>query len=416
MLNRTTLSHQRQPDSAGREKNQDSAVQRRRRGYHWPGLLVVLGLFALLMLPTVAWTQSPTPTPCLMDGNLDPTFDADGRVTTPFGFGFSSDGATAVALQPDGKIVAAGIAGVLDLDFALARYNPNGSLDTTFDTDGKVTTDFGSNNDGIGAIALQPDGRIVAVGTARVGSGLNFALARYNKDGSLDPTFGTNGMVTTDFGFGGDGAKAVALQPDGKILVAGFATPIRGQLEHFALARYNPDGSLDTAFDIDGMVTTAFSSSDDSASAVVLQPDGKIVAVGGARFGGLYDFALARYNADGSLDTTFDTDGMVTTAFSSSHDQASAVVLQADGKIVAGLFAVFPDTGAKRKPTLINSESASDVKRHRRDGERTPMSLALHRTLCHPRRIITPFGRSRRTSLPPPEVQAGYSVLAAGQP
>ena len=137
-----------------------------------------------------------------------------------------------------------GFAGILD-DFALARYNTDGSLDTSFDTDGKVTTDFGAGNTRASAVAVQPDGKIVAAGEAHI-STFDFALARYNADGSLDTTFDTDGKVTTNFSSNSDVAAAVALQPDGKIVAAGSAVPIAGGSD-FALARYGtcPNAALE---------------------------------------------------------------------------------------------------------------------------------------------------------------------------
>jgi len=183
-----------------------------------------------------------------------------------------------VAVQPDGRIVTAGMK---DDDFAVARYNRDGSLDTSFDSDGKVTTDFGVAVDAARGVALHPDGRIVAAGF-----GGDFVLARYNSDGSLDTSFDSDGKLITDFG-AFNPATDVAIHPDGGIVAAGFS----GDDEFdFALARYRRDGTLDTSFDSDGKVTTNFGTSD-VAQAVAIQPDGRIVAAGVS--GG--DFALARY-------------------------------------------------------------------------------------------------------------------------
>src|SRR6266536_6144139 len=168
-------------------------------------------------------------------GALDPTFGIGGEVTTDFG---GSDSAQAVAIQSDGKILAAGLSGAGD--FALARYNADGSLDPSFGSGGKVTTDFGGFDLALG-VALQSDGKIVAAGQG--GSSFDFALARYNADGSLDTSFGSGGKVTTDFGVF-DAATAVAIQRDGKIVATG--STFSSGFQQFALARYNADGSLDT--------------------------------------------------------------------------------------------------------------------------------------------------------------------------
>lgn len=266
------------------------------------------------------------------NGSLDTTFDGDGMVTTMFGG--SWDSANAVAIQSDGKIVVAGATEYGGMVFGLARYNTDGSLDTSFSSDGKVTTQIGSgNNDRANAVVIQPDGKIVAVGEDMTNTQGNysFALARYNTDGSPDSTFGTNGQLITDFTTGEDKAYGVVLQPDGKIVAAGSA-----QYNKFALARYNSDGSLDTSFDGDGMALTTLGTGFNGAKAVALQSDGKIVAAGSTRITVWDDFAVVRYNTDGSLDTSFSSDGKVTTGIGSSRDYINALVIQPDGKILVG--------------------------------------------------------------------------------
>jgi uncharacterized delta-60 repeat protein len=270
-------------------------------------------------------------------GDLDPTFDGDGKVTTDFIF---NDEAHGVAIQQDGKIVAAGLtfcqpcAGPTEPhDFALARYNGDGSLDTSFEGDGKVTTDFAANVDEAFAVAIQADGKIVAGGSAAV-SGVDFALARYNSDGSLDPTFDGDGRVTTDYGFGSSQVRALAIQADGKIVAAGYGASTAFD---FFLARYNTNGSLDTSFDGDGKVTfLGFGSTDNRANGVAIQADGKIVAAGCTSCSSSAgNFALARLNINGSRDPTFDAEGLVTTDFAGDDDRAHAIDIQADGQIVA---------------------------------------------------------------------------------
>jgi uncharacterized delta-60 repeat protein len=275
-----------------------------------------------------------------MAGDLDTTFDGDGKVTTDFAtteFGGALDRAYSVAVQSDGKIVVAGnslTGNGEQYNFALARYNANGSLDTTFDGDGKVTTDFGGGDDTAHSVAIQSNGKIVVAGKSYNGSKrFDFALTRYNANGSLDTTFDGDGKVTTDFGGGDDTAHSVAIQSDGKIVVAGYIYKVGG--DDFALARYNANGSLDTTFDGDGKVTTDFGVSLDRAYSVAIQSDGKIVVAGESYNGSKWlDFALTRYNANGSLDTTFDGDGKVTTDFGGGDDTAHSVAIQSDGKIV----------------------------------------------------------------------------------
>jgi uncharacterized delta-60 repeat protein len=232
-----------------------------------------------------------------LNGSLDPTFSGDGKQTTGSAFGEDA-GARGVAIQADGKIVAVGER-LSPNDFVLARFNPNGSLDPTFSDDGLQTTNFGGEgSDAAREVAIQADGKIVAVGSARgfFPIGRDFGLARYNPDGSLDPTFSDDGLQTTDFLFdAGDDANDVAIQADGKIVAVGVA---RGGAtgNDFGLARYNADGTLDTSFSADGRKRTNFGGSSgslpsDGANDVALLGDGRIVAVGV----GNEEFALARY-------------------------------------------------------------------------------------------------------------------------
>ena len=262
--------------------------------------------------------------------NRDGTPDGDfgtgtGKVSTDLST--AADHAYGVVVQPDGKIVAAGDS-TSGSDFAVVRYNANGTLDTTFGTGGKVTTSLGLIS-GARAMALQPDGKIVLAGSASDGTNSDFALVRYNHNGTLDRSFSGDGKVTTPVGSGNDAAYAVAVQPDGKFVVAGYSH--NGNNNDFALVRYNRNGTLDTSFDGDGKVTTAVSSGADTANAVAVRPNGKIVAAGVAN----NDFAVVRYNRNGTLDTSFDGDGKVTTAVSSGADTANAVALLPNGKIVA---------------------------------------------------------------------------------
>jgi uncharacterized delta-60 repeat protein len=270
----------------------------------------------------------------LMAGDLDTTFDGDGKVTTDFGV--NSGRAFSVAIQSDGKIV---VAGGSNSDFALARYNSNGSLDTTFDGDGVVTTDFG-NSDTAFSVAIQSDGKIVVAGFSFNGRNGDFALARYNSDGGVDYSFGSGGKVATDFSGDYDGAFSVAIQRDGKIVVAGGSDHNGSiRLHDFALARYDSNGILDPTFGSGGKVTTDFGGNDEGAKSVAIQSDGKIVVAGhSGNVGSNNYFALTRYESNGSLDTTFDGDGKVTTDFGSGFDRAYGVAIQSDGKIVVAGF------------------------------------------------------------------------------
>lgn len=272
------------------------------------------------------------------NGTLDTSFDGDGKVTDDING--DEDSANTVALQPDGKIVVAGQAvdGFFgDADFAITRYNSNGSIDTGFDVDGLVTQDFDFNFDEATGAVIQPDGRIIVAGTARIsGSGFSdddFAVVRLNSNGSLDSSFGSNGTVETDFGPGDDSVTKALLQSDGKLLVVGAAENAFGD-EDFAIARYDANGDLDTSFGLDGRLTTDFGSGNDGVIDAVLQTDGKILAVGKATVNGNADFGIARYNVNGTLDTNFGNGGKVTTDFGFGGDNAAAVMLQPNGKII----------------------------------------------------------------------------------
>ncbi|MFQ5922276.1 MAG: LamG-like jellyroll fold domain-containing protein, partial [Anaerolineales bacterium] len=262
--------------------------------------------------------------------SLDTTFGGVGYVTTDFGTG--SDHANGVAIQADGKIVVVGHMnnGTND-DFAVARYNIDGSLDTTFDGDGMVTTDLFASQDRARDVDIQSDGKIIVVGQEGPSATRDFALARYNTDGSLDTSFDTDGKVTTDFFGFGDQGREIAIQSDGKIVLVGRIH--NGVNEDFGVARYNTDGSLDTTFDGDGRVTTDING-EDRGEAVSLQTDGKIIAAGNTNFAINGDFALVRYNTDGSLDTSFDGDGIATIDVGGLSDDGEAVAVQPDGKIV----------------------------------------------------------------------------------
>jgi uncharacterized delta-60 repeat protein len=262
------------------------------------------------------------------DGSLDSSFSGDGKLTTNFTTGL--DAARDLGIQADGKIVAAGTASGQGGRFAVARFTTDGSLDTSFSGDGKATTDFTSGNDDSRDMAIQPNGRIVAVGVASAGKSGRWAVGRYNSNGSLDTSFSGDGKLTLDLPSGDDRAYGVAIQADGKVVVGGRVSRDGGS---FALVRLNSNGSLDPTFDGDGKVFTNLTTGDDYAGDVTIQPDGKILAPG--QIGGSNPkFALLRYNSDGTLDAAFDGDGMQTTDFTDGLDVARDVGIQADGRLV----------------------------------------------------------------------------------
>jgi uncharacterized delta-60 repeat protein len=255
-------------------------------------------------------------------GTLDRSFGHGGQVRTDLG--------GKLIIQDDGKIVTAStnIAGG-KFDFRLARFNTDGTVDSSFGNRGKIVFGFGANSGALlAAVAIQPDGKIVATGEAGFA---DFAVARVTPEGALDPSFGDGGKVLTDFTRASncsgcpnsrDSANALAIQRDGKIVLVG-SSDARGDTDisdhsiyDFALARYNDNGSLDSSFGRGGKVLTDFASgSSDIAEAVAVQRNGKLVVAGLRRIiaGERYDFALARYTTTGSLDATFGRGGRVAT-------------------------------------------------------------------------------------------------------
>jgi uncharacterized delta-60 repeat protein len=263
------------------------------------------------------------------NGSLDPTFGNGGTVFTNMPSAIDT-AAHAVAIQRDGKIVVVGFS--FGRDWAIVRYNPDGSLDPTFGAGGfKFVSPLGIEGDSwASAVAIQPNGKLV-VGGFTYANGLAFALIRLNANGNLDPSFGSGGALLTDMltGMGGDSrVAALAIQPSGKIVAAGYAS-IRGFYSDFALARYTDNGTLDPTFGTGGKVLTDLGGTAGIAS-LVAQTNGRIVAGGTA--GG--DFAVARYTDNGSLDQTFGAGGTVLTDLG-GYDALSAIVVQPNGKIVA---------------------------------------------------------------------------------
>jgi len=289
------------------------------------------------------------------NGSLDTSFGNGGIVTTIFPQGsYAFD----VALQPDGKIIAAGTVFVdfnpgdmSNTDFALARYKTDGSVDTTFGNGGTVTSDFFGNEDDAFSILVQPDGKIVAVGSANnATSYYDFAAVRYLSNGTIDTTFGVDGKVSTDFGVRGfDRAHSGALQADGSIVAGGFAISQNGGVQKFAVARYTSSGVLDTTFGNGGKTQIDFGSCCQSAYQVLVQSDGKIVSVGYPNTESSdSDFLLARLDSAGSLDTSFGIGGKVRTSFGNLNGGANGAALQGDGKIVAvGFQATSSRTGVE---------------------------------------------------------------------
>jgi uncharacterized delta-60 repeat protein len=316
------------------------------------------------------------------NGRLDRAFSGNGKVARGI-YGTP----TSVAIDAKGRIVVAGEYGC-DGDecpyhaAVLARYNPNGSIDRSFGPGGDVGLDLeGYDDSTFASVAIDPQGRIVVAGTASRGTPRHpgdFLLARYTSDGRPDPSFGGDGTITTDFDGGSDGAGAVAIDPQGRIVAAGGASSVHtgGRWQYkFALARYGPNGALDPSFDGDGKVTTQLEGSS-SAASVTIDPQGRILAAGSegvsAREG---HFALARYESDGGLDSSFGTGGIVSTTFGFS-DAALSVAIDSHERIVAA-----GESDGPHRASMKNFALA----RYRRDGR-------LDRSFSRNGKVKTTFG------------------------
>lgn len=262
------------------------------------------------------------------NGLLDSSFNGTGINITSFG---AIDGARDATLQQDGKAILVGFSrNSLDMDTmaCIARYTLAGSLDSTFDLDGKISFPY---NGIISAVTMQNDHKILVAGCVFNGSNLDFNIMRYNPDGQLDNSFGTAGEVITDFGFSNDNLFSVNTQADGKIIASGTSD------NECALVRYNADGSLDLSFGIGGKITTSIGGGVlDAATSTAVQSDGKIYASGFSLTpGGDGEFVLVRYDVNGYLDPSFDSDGIVTTNIVPLElDAAASMILQPDGRII----------------------------------------------------------------------------------
>ncbi|MDQ3799858.1 MAG: carboxypeptidase regulatory-like domain-containing protein, partial [Acidobacteriota bacterium] len=269
-------------------------------------------------------------------GSFDASFGSGDRVVTEIGAGRSH--ARAIAIQPDGKTVAAGYS-VNAADryfFTVVRYNVNGSLDTAFDGDGIITTDVAAGNHLAVSVLIQPDGKIAVAGIYKYNSGESaFLVVRYNADGSLDTTFDGDGIAFKKIGSNNNVVNAAALDLNGNIVLGGYSYN-NGQAD-FTLLRFSPNGSVDTSFGNNGVVVTPVETQGSNLYSLAVQSDNKIVA-GGVyllNFSGDTGFALTRYNADGSPDASFDGDGIVTSNFGPGEDNIYSIRLQPDGKIIA---------------------------------------------------------------------------------
>lgn len=265
------------------------------------------------------------------DGTRDSSFGTDGVVLT--NNGLFHDRATAVVIQPDGKIVVSGYC--FGDDFFTIRLNQNGSLDSSFGSGGKVTTDFSGQNDQAHGVHLQGDDKIVVTGWAATGpdnAGKQYAAVRYLANGSIDTSYGTNGKVLVPMGTSGDG-NGSTIQPDGKVVIAGRTLNSPG-VYGVGLVRLTTSGSLDSGFGAGGRVLTSFGPKDETLTAVAMQPDGRIVATGNAQWGSYFDTTALRLLPNGSLDGSFGSGGMLRANVSPDNDTGHALLVRPDGRIV----------------------------------------------------------------------------------
>ncbi len=300
------------------------------------------------------------PTARAEPGTVDVSFGTDGSFRTNLGGTY--DWAYATAIQPDGRILAAGVSNAQGThDFAVARYTVDRDLDPTFGANGVSLVDFGDSYDWAYAMARQPDGKILVAGVSDASGSKDFALARLGPNGSLDTNFGNGGLVTGQMrSLSADIIRGIALQPDGKIVVAGVTyddvvTP--SPHGDFMVARFLPSGQPDLGFGIGGVMTTDFSNKTyDDAYAVNLQPDGKIVLGGYTNSGsgpgvlfGADQLALARYTSQGLLDPSFGQGGKLVFDGGSLDERILALTPAKDGSLFAGGYV----NGEKRSDLLL---------------------------------------------------------------
>ena len=267
------------------------------------------------------------------NGTLDTTFGIGGQTSFPIGNDtqFPNARIYEMQLQTDGKIVAVGSArnSSTSNDFAIVRLNIDGSLDTDFSNDGKHTVNFGDYADVASHLAILPDGKIMVAGN----SGEDLGLIRLFDDGSLDSTFGTAGKMTIPTGTGSYYLRGMGWQPDGKIVTAGTSLATNSNI---ILQRFNADGTVDATFGTNGRTETDIDSGseDDPGKTILFQPDGKIIVTGEVRTGSTTYFAVLRYTNSGILDTTFSNDGQILTSFGVGFSAAYSSILQPDGKLL----------------------------------------------------------------------------------
>lgn len=286
--------------------------------------VLLMGLYSLGM-----WSFS---------GELDQSFGEQGKVITDI-FG-QTDVLRNVIIDGNGKVVVGGSATKHSLSdhFAILRYDAAGALDNSFGHQGKVITKKIAPNkeviEGIGAMGIQPDGKIIAAGRGIFHNTVGLVVLRYNHDGSLDTSFGEDGSFFTHDSSTNAYPLDLAIDASNRIIIVAAAWDITGENSAFQVIRLSPDGTLDGNFDDDGKVVTEIAPGGDVPRAVKIDKEGRIVAGG---FSGDSKFVVLRYNDDGSLDKAFAEAGIATIHFNEGGvDSLHALAIQDDGKIIVG--------------------------------------------------------------------------------
>jgi len=277
------------------------------------------------------------------NGTLDTTFDTDGKVVVNFGAGYYSDGLKVFA-EDDGKITVAGSAATTAVNnFALTRYNVNGTLDTAFEGDGMALTPFATGDDYtmINSVIRQPDGKFIVLCKPPyfLLESSDLIIRRYNASGTVDTAFGTGGKTSATFDSGANEVESAAITAEGKIVAVGRSVPLDYSHREFAIARFNDDGVADATFSGDGKATVLFENGDDILAVLLVLPDDKLIAGGSSGYRESNNFVhkdivLSKYNADGSPDTTFGTLGKVYSVIEENRNYITTAAVQPDGKIV----------------------------------------------------------------------------------
>lgn len=269
-------------------------------------------------------------------GALDLGFDSDGKQT--FAFGTADDTASNVAVDSQDRVLIAGFTnmGGSNVDFAVARLTPAGSLDGSFDIDGKQTFDFGASNEAAFSVAVDSLDRVVVAGYTSIGSNSNFAVARFTTAGVFDPDFDSDGKLTISFGVSNDRGYDVAVDSLDRVVVAGYT--YNGSNNDFAVARLTAAGAIDSSIDVDGKQTIAFGASHDYGYGVAIDSQNRAVISGRTSNGTDFDFAVSRLTATGALDASFNSDGKQTTAFlAATFATGRTIAVDREGRtLVAG--------------------------------------------------------------------------------